>query len=227
LRLAHDLRRRWEAFATRMGLRLLPPVGTAVAVLAFGVLLPFVPDVDALPPQFAPSLASSRIARFLRAHETIPEMGPTGAVYSARPAFHWPACEGADSYAFRLYGAGGAEMARAEGIKQTFTLIPPPGLLAPGEYRFEVDAFQNGAPVLWRESNFTVRPRPAEIDHLLGRMGMELTAAESEYVLLGTYADLRSAHDVVSAFLQWKTARGEAASLGNGPAAVWLKSLSQ
>jgi hypothetical protein len=117
-------------------------------------------------------------------------------------------------------------MSRAEGLKQTFTLIPPPGLLAPGEYRFEVDASKNGARSRWRESNFTVRPRPEELDRLLGRMGMELSAAEAEYVLLGAYADLRSAHDVVSAFLQWKTAKGEAKSLGNGPAAAWLESLS-
>ncbi len=227
MRLSHELRRRYEAFATRTGLRLLPPVGAAVAVLAFGILLPFVPRVDALPPQFAPSLASSRIARFLRAHDKIPDAGPTGPIYSPRPAFFWPVCEGADSYAFRLCLANGAEQARAEGIKETFTLIPPPGQLAPGEYRFEVHAVVKGQASPWREGTFTVRPRPADLDHLLGRMGMELTAAEADYVLLGAYADLRSTDDVVSAFLQWKTARGEASSLGKGPAAVWLKSLSE
>ena len=110
MRLAHILRRRWEAFAERTGLRLLPPVGAAVAVLAAGVLLPFLPRVDATPPQLAPSLASSRIARFLRMHEKIPDAGPTGAVYAARPAFFWPARDGAESSAFRLLVAAGAGM---------------------------------------------------------------------------------------------------------------------
>lgn len=226
MRLAHRLRHTWEAFAARTGLRLLPPVGTALAVLALGVMLPFVPRVDALPPQLAPSLASARIARFLRTHEALPEAGPTGPIYASRPAFYWPEREGAGSYVFRLYRSDGTEQAAAGGIKQTFTLIPPPGQLAPGDYRFEVKAVVQGETVPWQEHAFTVRPTPEDLERLLGRMGMDLTAAESDYVLLGYYADLRSPDDVISAFLQWKTTRGEAGSLGKGPPAAWLAALA-
>ncbi len=225
MRPAHRLRHKWEAFATRTGLRLLPPVGTALAVLALGVLLPFVPRVDALPPQLARSLASARIVRFLRTHEALPEAGPTGAIYASRPAFFWPECPHADSYVFRLYREGGTEQAAAKGIKQTFTLILPPGLLPPGEYRFEVKAVVKGETVPWQEHGFTVRPTPEDLERLLGTMGMDLTAAESDYVLLGYYADLRSKDDVISAFLQWKTTLGEAGSIGKGPPAAWLATL--
>jgi hypothetical protein len=224
LRLAHTLRHKWEALATRTGLRLLPPVGTALAVLAAGVLIPFVPRVDALPPQLAPSLASARIARFLRAHPELPEAGPSGAIYAARPAFFWPERAGADAYVFRLYRADGTEQAAAE-VRKTFTLIPPPGRLEPGEYRFEVKAVVKGETVAWQERTFTVRPAPEDLTRLLGAMGMDLSAAESQYVVLGYYADLRSPDDVISAFLQWKTARGEAESLGKGPPAAWLATL--
>ena len=225
MRLADTLRRKWEAFAARTGLRLLPPVGTALAVLAAGVLLPFVPRVDALPPQLAPSLASARIVRFLRAHKELPEAGPSGAIYASRPAFFWPEREGADSYAFRLYRADGAEQAAASGVRQTFTLIPPPGRLEPGEYRFEVKAIVRGETVPWREHAFTVRPAPEDLVRLFGAMGMDLPATESQYVMLGYYADLGSPHDVISAFLQWKTTRGEAESLGKGPPSAWLATL--
>jgi hypothetical protein len=225
LRLSQKIRHGWESFATRTGLRLLPPVGAALAVLAAGVILPFLPRVDALPPQFAPSLASARIARFLRAHGTLPDFGPTGAVYSTRPAFFWPAREGADSYAFRLHGEGGTELAAAQGIKETFTMIPPPGRLAPGEYRFEVKAVLKGETLPWQEHAFTVRATPADLERLHGRMGMDLTAAESDYVLLGYYSDLRSEDDVISAFLQWKTTLGETKALGKGPPSAWLATL--
>ena len=53
-------------------------------------------------------------------------------------------------------------------------------------------------------------------------MGMELPGEGSDYVLLGCYAEFGSAHDVISAFLQWKTRRGEAATLGKGPPSAWL-----
>ncbi len=227
MRLSQKLRLKWERVATRTRLRLLPPVGAALAVLALGVLLPFLPRVDALPPQLEPSLASARIARFLRSHDVLPEAGPTGAIYSSRPAFFWPEREGADSYVFRLSGADGAELAAAQGIRTTFTLIPPPGRLPPGEYRFEVKAVVQGETLPWQEHAFTVRPTPPELDGLLGKMGMDLTAAESDYVLLGFYSDLRSEDDVISAFLQWKTTRGEAKALGKGPPAAWLSTLER
>jgi hypothetical protein len=227
LRLAHRIRHGWEAFATRTGLRLLPPVGAALAVLAAGVLLPFVPRVDALPPQLAPSLASARVARFLRAHPDLPEAGPSGPVHTPRPAFFWPEREGADSYSFRLYRADGTAQAAADGIRTTFTLIPPPGALAPGEYRFEVKAVVKREPVMHIERTFTVLPAPEDFARLRAEMGMDLPGKEFSYVLLGYYADIGSADDVISAFLQWKTARGEAASLGKGPPAAWLKSLKE
>jgi hypothetical protein len=226
LRLAHRIRHGWEAFAARTGLRGLPPVLAAIAVLAAGVLFPFVPRVDALPPQLAPSLANSRVGRFLRAHPDIPEAGPSGTVRTPRPAFYWPEREGADSYSFRLYRADGTPQASADGLKTVFTLIPPPGALAPGEYRFEVKAVVKGEAQAWREKAFTVRPAPEDLAKLTHAMGMDLTPAEGAYVLLGYYADVGSPDDVISAFLQWKAARGEAATVGKGPAAAWLKSLA-
>lgn len=227
MRLAHRIRHGWEAFATRAGLRLLPPVGAALAVLAAGVLVPFLPRVDALPPQLAPSLAASRLARFLRANPTLPETGPSGAIHTAQPAFFWPEREGAESYSFRLYRADGDEQASADGIKTTFTLIPPPGVLAPGEYRFEVKALVKRDLVPWQERKFTVRPAPEGFQQLRASMGMDLDGAESAYVVLGYYADRGSPDDVISAFLQWKAARGETGSLGKGPPASWLAPLGQ
>jgi hypothetical protein len=224
LRLAQKLRHRWEVFATRTGLRLLPPVAAAVAVVALGVLVPLLPKVDALPAQLAPSLAEGRLARFLRTHEHLPDAGPTGEIYASRPAFFWPEREGADGYAFRLYRADGTEQAAADGILTTFHMIPPPGVLAPGEYRFEVKAIVKGDRVPWQEQRFTVLRAPG-LESLRGTMGLDLGAAESDYVLLGYYADLNSPCDVISAFLQWKATRGELGSLGKGPPAAWLADL--
>lgn len=226
MRLAHKLRHGWESFAERTGLRLLPPVGAAVAVLALGVLLPFVPRVDALPPQLAPSLASARVGRFLRAHPDLPDTGPAGAIHASRPAFFWPERPGAESYAFRLHRADGTEQAAADGIPRTFHIIPPPGRLEPGEYRFEVLAVVKGERMPWRERRFTVLPASDDLRQLLGTLGMDLDAAKAEYVLLGYYADLRSPCDVISAFLQWKSARGERDSVGKGPPSTWLETLA-
>jgi len=225
LRLVHKVRHKWEAFAERAGLRLLPPVGAAVAAVALGVLVPFLPRVDALPQQLAPSLASARLERFLRTHPDLPDAGPAGPIYTSRPAFFWPERPGAGSYAFRLRRADGTEVAAADGITRTFHVIPPPGRLDPGEYRFEVLAITSGERTPWREQTFSIRRAPEEIQGLLGTMGMDLDAADSEYVLIGCYAELQSPHDVISAFLQWKTALGEAASLGKGPPSAWLKTL--
>jgi len=226
LRLVHKVRRKWETFAERTGLRLLPPVGAALAVVALGVTLPFVPAVDALPQQLAPSLASARVERFLRAHPDLPDAGPVGPIYTSRPAFFWPERPGAESYVFRLRRADGVEEAAADGVTRTFHVIPPPGRLDPGEYLFEVFAVEKGERTPWRELTFSVRHAPEELQSLLGTMGIDLNAADSEYVLIGCYAELQSPHDVISAFLQWKTARGEAASLGKGPPSVWLKTLA-
>lgn len=226
MRLAHKLRHRWEAFADATGLRFLPPVGAALAVLAAGLLLPFVPRVDALPPQLAPSLASARVARFVRAHPDLPEAGPSGAIFAPRPAFYWPAHPDARSYSFRLERADGTEQAAAEGITRTFHFVPPPGRLEPGEYRFRVHALVKGQKVPWQERDFSVKAAPEELQRLTSTIGMDLGGADSAYVLLGCYADLQSPHDVVSAFLQWKSARGEAASLGAGPASAWLDTLA-
>jgi hypothetical protein len=225
LRFVHRLRHGWEAFAEKAGLRFLPPVAAAIVVLAAGILLPFVPRVDALPPQLAPSLAASRISRFLRADPDIPDVGPTGPTYAARPAFFWPECPGAESYSFRLYRADGTEQAAADGIRRTFHIIPPPGRLDPGEYRFEVVAVAKGTKTPWQQGAFRVLPAPEAIRKLSDTVGVDLGAAENAYVLLGCYADLRSPSDVVSAFLQWKSALGEADAIGNGPASVWLKTL--
>lgn len=225
MRIIHRLRHAWESFAERTGLRLLPPVGTAVAVLALGVLIPFLPRVDALPPQLAPTLASARLARFLRSHPDLPDAGPSGPIYSVRPAFYWPERPGAANYSFRLHGADGTELAAAKGIKNTFHIVPPPGRLNPGEYRFEVRAVVNGEEVPWQERVFTVRDTPEGLRELLASTGIDLDGSQREYVLIGYYADLQSPHDVISAFLQWKTALGEASSIGNGPPAMWLKTL--
>lgn len=225
--LIQKLRERWETFAEGSGLRLLPPVGAAAVVLAAGVLLPFVPRVDALHPQLAPSLASARVARFVRAHGDFPDCGPAGPIQATRPAFYWPAHAEATSYSFRLERSDGTEQARAQGITSTFHLIAPPGRLVPGEYRFEVRARVKGADVPWRKCEFQiyeVGPKPG-LPSLLGSADTTLDAAESAYVLLGYYADRQSPHDVVSAFLQWKVARGEASALGNGPPSVWLNAL--
>lgn len=224
MRLAQKLRHQWEVFATRTGLRLLPPVAAAIAVVALGVLVPLLPRVDALPAQLAPSLADDRLARFLGTHEQLPDAGPSGEIYASRPAFFWPEREGADGYAFRLYRADGTEQAAADGIKTTFHLIPPPGVLAPGNYRFEVKAIVKGERVPWQEHEFTILPAPG-LAPLRGTMGIDLDAAQSDYVLLGYYADLKSPCDVISAFLQWKAARGELGSVGKGPPAVWLAPL--
>jgi hypothetical protein len=230
VRFAHKLRHRWETFADATGLRFLPPVCAAAVVLAAGVLLPFVPRVDASPPQLAPSLASARIARFVRGHADLPEAGPSGPILSSRPAFYWPARTDAQSYSFRLERADGAEQASATGIRTTFHLIPPPGRLEPGQYRFQVHAVVNGKEIPWRECTFGVNhpvaPAAQELPSLLGGAGMELDAAESAYVLLGYYAERQSPHDVISAFLQWKSARGEAATLGAGPPSTWLNTLA-
>ncbi|HEX5137780.1 MAG TPA: hypothetical protein VFY93_12455 [Planctomycetota bacterium] len=228
MRLLHKLRHRWEAFAGATGLRFLPPVGAAACVLAAGVLLPFVPRVDARPPQLAPSLAGARIARFARAHPDLPDLGPAGTILAARPAFYWPARPDAESYSFRLESSDGTVQASATGIRTTFQLILPPGRLKPGEYRFSVHAVLNGKETPWREGSFAIYdagPQP-DIQALLGSAETDLDAAESAYVLLGYYAERQSVHDVVSAFLQWKTARGEAASLGSGPPSVWLNALA-
>jgi hypothetical protein len=222
VRFAQKLRHRWEAFAEGTGLRFLPPVGAALIVLAAGVLLPFVPRVDALPPQLAPSLAAARVTRFVRAHADLPEAGPSGAIFSTRPAFYWPAHPDAKSYSFRLERADGTQQAAADGITRTFHFVPPPGRLVPGEYRFSVHAVAKGERIPWQERQFTVRPAPEELEQLTRTLGMDLGGAESAYVLLGCYADLQSPHDVVSAFLQWKSARGEADSLGEGPPSAWL-----
>ena len=98
MRFAHKLRHRWESFAGATGLRLLPPVPTAALVLAAGILLPFWPRVDALPQQLAPSLASARVARFVRSRADFPEAGPSGGILSPRPAFYWPAHAEAKGY---------------------------------------------------------------------------------------------------------------------------------
>jgi len=226
LRLSDTLRHRWESFAKRTGFRFLPPVSAAVAVLAAGVLLPFMPRVDALSPQLAPSLASARLTRFLREHVDLPDAGPSGSTYSSRPGFYWPERPGAESYCFTLRRSDGTEQAAATGITRTFHVIPPPGRLAPGEYRFEVRAVVNGEEIPWQERAFTVRETPEELSRLRGTMGVDLDAAQTEYVLIGFYADLQSPHDVVSAFLQWKTALGEASTVGNGPPAAWLRTLA-
>jgi hypothetical protein len=219
------MRLRWDAFAQSAGLRSLPPVGAAIVAVVLGVLLPFAPRVDALPPQLSPSLADARIGRFLRTHPEIPDTGPAGTIYAARPAFHWPEREGAESYAFRLERADGTAQAAAEGITRTFHFVPPPGRLEPGAYRFEVLAVVKGAKVHWQERSFSVVRAPEDLERLVDTVSMELDAAASAHVLMGCYADLQSPHDVVSAFLQWKAASGEADSLGKGPAAAWIKTL--
>jgi hypothetical protein len=215
--------------AASTGLRFLPPVGAALVVLAAGVLLPFVPRVDASPPQLAASLATARVTRFVRAHADLPEVGPSGPILSNRPAFYWPAHPGAQSYSFRLERSDGAVQAAATGIRNTFHLIPPPGRLEPGQYRFQVHADVKGEKVAWQECTFTtshpIGPEHEDLPSLLGSAGMELDAAESTYVLMGYYADRQSPHDVVSAFLQWKAARDETASLGAGPPSLWLNAL--
>ena len=83
-----------------------------------------------------------------------------------------------------------------------------------------------GQKVAWQERSFSVRAAPEELQRLTSTIGMDLGGADSAYVLLGCYADLQSPHDVVSAFLQWKSARGEAASVGTGPPSVWLGTLA-
>jgi hypothetical protein len=226
VRLAHNLRHRWEAFAEATGLRFLPPLGAAAVVLAAGLLLPFVPRVDALPPQLAPSLASARIARFVRAHADLPEAGPSGSIFAPRPAFYWPARPDAATYSFRLERADGTEQATASGLTRTFHFVPPPGRLEPGEYRFQVHAIVRGEKIPWQERSFSVKPAPEELQRLLSTIGMDLGGPDSAYVLLGCYADIQSPHDVVSAFLQWKSARGEADSLGSGPPSAWLDALA-
>jgi len=226
VRFAQKLRHRWEAFAEATGLRFLPPVGAALAVLAAGLLLPFVPRVDALPPQLAPSLANARITRFVRAYPDLPDVGPSGPIFAPRPAFYWPAHPDAQSYSFRLERADGTEQAAADGITRTFHFVPPPARLKPGAYRFQVHALVNGRKVPWQERDFSVKAAPGDLQRLTSTIGMDLGGADGAYVLLGCYADLQSPHDVVSAFLQWKSARGEAASLGTGPASVWLDALA-
>lgn len=228
MRFAHKLRYRWEAFANASGLRYLPPVSAAACVLLAGVLLPFVPRVDATPPQLAPSLASARVARFVRTHANLPDLGPSGTILATRPAFYWPACPEADSYSFRLEGANGAVLSSATGVLTNFHLILPPGRLEPGAYRFQVIAVVKGMEIPWREGTFTIdaMAKEPELQVLLGSARTDVDAAESAYALLGYYAERQSVHDVISAFLQWKTALGEAASLGSGPPSVWLNALA-
>jgi len=227
VRFIHKLRHHWESFANATGLRFLPPVSAAACVLAAGVLLPFVPRVDARPPQLAPSLAGARIARFVRTHANLPDFGPAGTILASRPAFYWPAKPGAESYSFRLEGADGTVLASATGIRTTFQLLLPPGRLKPGEYRFQVHAVAAGKETPWRDGRFSVSsasPEP-ELQVLLGSAETDLDPVESAYVLLGYYAERQSVHDVISAFLQWKTALGEATALGSGPPSVWLDTL--
>jgi hypothetical protein len=217
-RLARLLRERWERFAARTGLRMLPPVPAVLVVLALGILVPFVAKVDALPAQLAPSLAKDRLARFLAAHKQLPEAGPAGVIYCQRPAFYWPEHPGADSYTLRLYRADGTEQAGVTGIRHLFHLIRPPGGLEPGTYRYEVVAVVEGVEIPWQEHEFTVETPPEEPPR--ETMLMTLGPAECAYVLVGHYARLDSPHDVVSAFLHWKAARGE--DPGPGSPASWL-----
>jgi hypothetical protein len=217
-RVAKLLRERWEALAARTGLRFLPPVPTVLLVLAAGVLVPFVAPVDALPTQFAPSLAQERLARFRAAHPTLPEAGPLGSVYSKRPAFFWPAHADADHYSLRVLRSDGTEQVRVDMLRRPFHLIQPPGGLEPGaSYRFEVVAFVAGEALPWQEHSFAIRPEPEDLGPLLASLRLGLGTEESAYVLLGYYADKQSPHDVVSAFLHWKACRGELGSLGAGP----------
>jgi len=219
------LREQWNAFAARTHLRALPPVPAVVAVILLGMLLPFAWKSDALPAPLESSLAAERLSRFYRAHAgRLPEAGPSGPVYSQRPAFFWPEHPGADHYTFRLYRADGSEQASLERVTRLFHILQPPGGLEPGaSYRFEVAAVVAGVPIPWQEHHLTVRPPPEELEALLDSMYMELGRAESLFVLLGYYADLQSPDDVVSTFVRWKAAKGELASLDDGTPETWLE----
>jgi hypothetical protein len=223
------IRQRWESFATRTGLRFLPPVPTVILAVAAGVLVPFVVTVDALPTQLAPSVARDRLARFRAQFPDLPDSGPSGLICSHRPAFFWPEHTGADSYSLRVYSSDGVEQVTADGLKTTFHLIQPPGGLTPGvSYRFEVSAVVAGEPIPWQEHDFTVRPPPDDLEPLLAGSRMHLDPEEGAFVLLGYYAGLESPSpcDVISAFLQWKAARGELAGLPAGTPAIWLSSVA-
>jgi hypothetical protein len=222
------VRERWESFAGRTGLRLLPPVPTVLLVVTAGVLVPFLAAVDALPTQFDPDLARDRVARFRAQYPKMPDSGPSGLICSRRPAFFWPEHAGADSYSLRVYSNDGTEQVTADGLRTTFHLIEPPGGLVPGvAYRFEVAAVVAGHTIPWQEHDFTVRPPPDDLEPLLEGLRMRVGPEESAFVVLGYYASLPSPSpcDVVSAFLHWKALRGELASLPPGAPATWLDTL--
>jgi len=219
------LRADWNAFAERARLRALPAVPAVVTVILLGMLLPFAGGGTVLPAQLESSLAAERLQRFYRAHEgRLPEAGPSGPIYSTRPAFFWPECPGADYYTFRLYRSDGSEQASVDRVRTLYYVLQPPGGLEAGaNYRFEVSAVVESVPIQWQEQFLVVRPPPEELDALLDSMHLELGNADGLFVLLGYYADLQSPDDVVSTLIQWKAATGELDSLDDGTPETWIE----
>ena len=140
----------WGRFATRTGLRALPAMPAAAAVLVIGVMAPLLAQIERRPPALTTSLAQERLERFLQGSD----VWPAGDVVVPRPELAWRAMPRAATYKLRLLTQGDRVVA---GAVTTALACRLDADLAPGEYRVTVTGVDAGGDdVETREGSFTV-----------------------------------------------------------------------
>lgn len=201
------LRRAWRSFLDFLSsnrLDALPPARTAILILAVGVLVPLAAGVNTQPAAVTTSLARERLTLFLKKlpdpPPSVSPVSPRGEVHAARPAFHWPAVEGAARYKFRLH-LGDTLIIGTDTVDAPRFAMPAPGHLEAGKtYRFRAVAVAGDGRELGSAGDtFTVQSPSEALVELRRQTREEVEPAAAALVLAGYYADQGWAMDVASA----------------------------
>ncbi len=203
------LRRAWRglvAFLDRHKLSDMPPVKTIAVFLAIGLLVPLAMGIDRTPASLSRSLADQRLERF--AGTELPDVSPSGATFCSEPAFFWKKHPQAASYRLRLFR--GDPVVQSTTVTEAHYVLPSPGELTPGEYRFTVEALNADGATLGEvaDSTFSIEKPYKQLEQVVSGKNTktffkELDPADAAYVLAGLYAEHGSVHDVRSALARY------------------------
>ena len=197
------LRRGWRGFTGvlhRYRLDELPPVATIALVLVVGFAIPMALGIDMTPANLQRTLAVERLGNF---DEGMPQTSPAGDTYCAEPAFYWPAHEQAARYNFKLRSNGDLKHSTQVAGRAHY-LLPSPGNLKPGRYRFIVEAIDGDGRALGQvvDATFVVKADEA-IATLEADATRMLEADAAALVMAGEYAARDSLHDIRSALTRY------------------------
>jgi hypothetical protein len=201
----YGMRRAWRGFQAlleRYGLRNLPPMTTAAAIIALGIAIPMSMRIGDRPSSLSLSLAVQRL-RALEAKPdwTMPRVSPEDMVHCRLPVFFWPAHSKATRYRFALY-EGDVLRHYTDLLENAQYALPSPGVLKEGPlYRFTVEGFdaQDASLGQIAYASFVVQALPGELGAVRELARAELESAERALVIAGIYAQAGVLHDVRAA----------------------------